>query len=82
MVDHENSHMPTLLYNSCYDRIHVIWNIKTTILKPDSTDNLHRVHPFPRLLQGTELPHYDPKAKNITPESEKEKKQGKECMVS
>lgn len=60
------SRLPAFPDNVCNSRIHVLWYVKTSVLKSHSTNNLHRVHSSPWLLQSTQLPQYDAKAIYIT----------------
>lgn len=63
----EYSRLPALPNYICNCRIHIIWNVKTAMLKSNCTNNLHWVHSTPWLLQCRELPQYNPEAINITP---------------
>lgn len=59
--------MPAFDYNVCDGGVNVLGDVKLALLEPDGADDLHGVHPPPGLLQGAELPQYDPEAVHITP---------------
>lgn len=63
---HKNSRLPAFPDNVCNSRIHVLWYVKTAMLKSNCTNYLHGVHSSPWLLQSTELPQHDTKAIYIT----------------
>lgn len=61
-----NLRFPAFQDDVSNDWIHVIWYVETTVLKPDSPHDLHRVHSSPGLSLSAKLPEYHTKAINIT----------------
>lgn len=62
------SRLPAFSDNICNSRIHIIRYLKATMLKSNSTNNLHWIHSSPWLLQSTKFPQYNSIAKHITSE--------------
>lgn len=43
----KNLRLPAIMYYLCNCWINIIWNFKTLILEPNSSNNLHWVQTFP-----------------------------------